>query len=361
MTFEIYNGANSIDLTNNVVGDINVQVRRDYAFAEGSLNLFVDDTANAILKKNIPPFTFCQVNGKHFLCSSVCRAYQPQSIVNNVAVKSYYHEVKLLDVLAILECFVLGCKTESNYTDIDSLNQIIALINNKYSGFVISLDSSVASLLSASHDYTFHAGTTLYDVLKEYAERNKVRFIVSTTYITTSRYITLKALENNIDYYEEVEGVGVLDPINPLSYSLEQNVDNYSKHLETIQNNVVDRNNSNRWIDMTCRTSAAGMTADSAEILLPTNVESISEFVVNGSITGFTEVRCPDIITPTWIMANGGTQIDANNYRWVGTYQDLINTNTSYGGHSNIFEWLANGFKTASLLSTAMILSSAWL
>ena len=345
MTFEIYNGANSIDLTNNVVGDINVQVRRDYAFAEGGLNLFVDDTANAILKKNIPPFTFCKLNGKHYLCSSICRAYQPQSIVNNVPVKSYYHEVKLLDVLAILECFVLGCKTESNYTDIDSLNQIIALINNKYSGFVISLDSSVASLLSASHDYTFHAGTTLYDVLKEYAERNKVRFIVSNTSIATSRNITLKALENNIDYYEEVEGVGVLDPINPLSYSLEQNVDNYSKHLETIQNNVVDRNNSNRWIDMTCRVNNFNMTADSAEILLPTSVESISEFVVNGNFKyKFDFANMNDIFDANFWLAHG--QAHAGGFYIYVSFNDLIGYNISYDGHSNVFQWLFDTYFT---------------
>lgn len=357
MTFKIYlldinKNVAEIDLSNYIVGDANLQIRNDYAFAEGGLNLFFDTYPDDRLKRNIPPFTICLLEDKYFVCSSVCRYYQPQKKNNNnQSIQGTYHEVKILEFMALCECFIIGCKTESNYHDYQSIEQIFELINNKYSGYNFSYYSSDYSLLNDSHDYTFHAGTTLFDVLKEYGKRNSVKFyIYSITRQTTSpkRWNIVLRVYRTTTYTSESS----ISPTNPLSLSLEQNVDNYCNQLETIQSNVVDRNNSNRWIDMTCRTSTAGMTANSAEILLPTDVESISEFVVNGSITGFTEVRCPDIITPTWIMANGGTQIDDNNYRWVGTYQALIDTNTSYGGHSNIFDWLANGFKTASLLST---------
>lgn len=361
MTFEIYFDSNNTttDLSNYVVGEVNVQVRRDYAFAEGSLNLIVGANVHASLTKNIPPFTICRLNTKKFLCSSVCRYYQIQGKdANNQPIKNYYHEVKLLDMMAICETFLLGAKTESKLSDLTSLDQILELINNKYPEYVVSF-SSGRNYLTGSHDYTFHAGTTLYDVLKDYGEKNKVKFSHSSSlYSNGAWHINISCYPNEYAVYDEVEGVGLYDPINPLSLSLEQNVDNYCKHLETIQNNVVDRNNETRFNDMTCRTTNAAMNADSAEILLPTNVEAITKFIVNDYVRANTEIICPDIITADWIINNGGSNTGTQ-YTWAGTYQDLIDSNTSYGGHSNVFQWIAesNGINSNSLLATQFVIT----
>ena len=364
MTFKIYfnNSNTETDLSNYVVGDVNLQVRRDYAFADGSLNLIVDANVNANLTKNIPPFTFCRVNNKRFLCSSVCRHYMAQAKdSNNQPIQSYFLEVKLLDMMALCETFVLGAKTESNLNDIDSLEQIIELINNKYTDYNFILSPSVNSMLQNSHDYTFKAGTTFYDVLTEYGKKNHIRFYCVTLLYATNKWnFTLKAFDTNLFVYNEIDGVGQYDPNAPLSLSLEQNVDNYCNYLETVQNNVVDRNNETRFNDMTCRINAAAMNSDSAEILLPTNVESISTFIVNGYARAATEIICPDIITTDWILANGGSYDSSTNiYTWAGSYQNLIDSNTSYGGHANIFEWIAdtNGLKTNSLLTTQFVIT----
>ena len=343
MTFEIYfnNSNTETDLSNYVVGDVNLQVRRDYAFAEGSLNLIVDANVNANLTKNIPPFTFCRVNNKRFLCSSVCRHYMAQSKdSNNQPIQSYFHEVKLLDMMALCETFVLGAKTESNLNDIDSLEQIIELINNKYTDYNFILSPSVTSMLQNSHDYTFKAGTTFYDVLTEYGKKNHIRFYCVTLLYATNKWnFTLKAFDTNLFVYNEIDGVGQYDPNAPLSLSLEQNVDNYCNYLETVQNNVVDRNNETRFNDMTCRINAAAMNSDSAEILLPTNVESISTFIVNGTFSTLVSLQMPFVFTSQWMIDHGAIQTGTSIILST-TYQNLIDIGVSYGGHDNLFQWL---------------------
>lgn len=343
MTFKIYfnNSNTETDLSNYVVGDVNLQVRRDYAFAEGSLNLIVDANVSANLTKNIPPFTFCRVNNKRFLCSSVCRYYMAQvKDSNNQPIQSYFHEVKLLDMMALCETFVLGAKTESNLNDIDSLEQIIELINNKYTDYNFILSPSVSSMLQNSHDYTFKAGTTFYDVLTEYGKKNHIRFYCVTLFLATNKWnFTLKAFDTNIFVYNEIDGVGQYDPNAPLSLSLEQNVDNYCNYLETVQNNVVDRNNETRFNDMTCRINAAAMNADSAEILLPTNVESISTFIVNGTFSTLVSLQMPYIFTREWMLDHGAIQTGTSIILST-TYQNLIDIGVSYDGHDNLFQWL---------------------
>ena len=343
MTFEIYfnNSNTETDLSNYVVGDVNLQVRRDYAFANGSLNLIVDANVNANLTKNIPPFTFCRVNNKRFLCSSVCRHYMAQSKdSNNQPIQSYFHEVKLLDMMALCETFVLGAKTESNLVDIDSLEQIIELINNKYTDYNFILSPSVTSMLQNSHDYTFKAGTTFYDVLTEYGRKNHIRFYCVTLLYATNKWnFTLKAFDTNLFVYNEIDGVGQYDPNAPLSLSLEQNVDNYCNYLETVQNNVVDRNNETRFNDMTCRINAAAMNSDSAEILLPTNVESISTFIVNGTFSTLVSLQMPYVFTSQWMLDHGATQTGTSIILST-TYQNLIDIGVSYAGHDNLFQWL---------------------
>ena len=330
--FKIYQKNKTIDLSNYVVGDATVQTRVDYAYAEGSLNLMIPIITSDLTSfdKNIPPYTLCKVNGVPYVCSSKRKPYPMQDTTNY-----YFHEVKLLELTAIFETFVLGVKTWTNITELTSFSETIELIEYKYPGYSFTINQSVS--FSGNHDYTFKVGTTLADVLREYGKRNVIKLYADSFVYNqqTSKW------EINISSMPLISNTFISHSYisKATAVSTEQNSDNYCKYLETVQDNVVDRDNECRFNDLTCRNTTSAMNADSADLLLPTNVESITEFIVNGNYGyKFNFDNMTDIFTADFFIQHG--QVYTDGFYIQCNFGDLINYNISYGGHSNIFQWI---------------------
>ncbi len=340
MTFKLHIAKNNvIDISDDIKDNIEYTQRNDHAFSNGKCTMV---TSNTYLSYNIAPYTLCELNGIKLVCESTCHEYLTKQ-ANNV--KNYVHDMVLYEPTALLETLDLGVKTFSDTTDIDAVEIIRTLMENKYSGYDFIIEQSITTALgNASHDYTFGAGTTMFAALTEIGKRNNIRFYVRTfdwsnidntkVRLWLSCYSTLESAYTNLVTFSETD---------VLSSSISQESNNYCKSLETIQNNVVDRSNKTRWNDMTCRNLECAMNADNAVILLPTNVEYIEKIFVNGDYSyGLDFSHMQDILTVDVFMQHGS--VYAGGFRMTPTYNNLISWNIPYNGISNIFQYLYDNY-----------------
>ena len=86
-----------------------------------------------------------------------------------------------------------------------------------------------------------------------------------------------------------------------MGYYKSQDSNNYCMFLETEASNVVDRDSVVEWKDLTCRTTDVRLSADSALIMLPTSVESITKFEVKGTMDATVTIMLPSVITPAFL------------------------------------------------------------
>jgi len=315
-TFQIWLNNQFIDLKNELlINTLSIQARCDTAFASGSCQVITDKLAY-----NIPSNTYCEVEGDLFLISSLAKKHP------NIP-GLYIHECKLIEITALLETYALGSKAFSLESgkcadDGDRVDVICELMSEKY-GINISTRSSVDYSIFGNHEYTFGAGTTAFAALSEIALRNGYKVIVAAIghdsmdghlsdviidFISLTQHTTA-TLQNIVDFrYIQEDG-------------------NYCKYLETEAQNVVDRGSTQIWRDLTCRSQGPAIDADNACVVLPSNVEAITEYKIYGDMKvnnlNIDLDNFKNVITVQWMLDNGANLEQYTGYVIRGTFADL--------------------------------------
>lgn len=253
MTFTI----NSINVIDDLIeGSLNIQDRCDTSIAQGTCQLYTNK-----IVKNIPPYTLCSIDGVSYFISSEAT----QDMIN----AGYWtHDCTILELTAILQCYILGTKrfsASANHQDGDKIAMIARIIESKYGNLTISTPAGMTS----NHEFNFGPGTTVLQALTEimtwYNYRPKV---TSVTYGTTTTITISKiSLDGNQMY--------PLDSTRLMSKVYRQNVDDYGAILESEMQNVVDRTDIVTFKGLTCRSEDYVYNSDNAVLLLPTRVEEI--------------------------------------------------------------------------------------
>lgn len=250
---------NTINITDDIVmGNVVLAKRCDEAFGIGKFT-FESKTINY----NIPPYTPLIIDNVYYVCSS--------TLSENLITNTYLHNVEILDAASILSRFVIGSKnfsiTGTNRKDYDKVNILCELLKQKYGVSIVINDMSD---LIKEEEFTFGAGATFYDMLCEILRIYNKSIIVesiSSTNITLS-FISLDGFSYAINENDI------------LSYSINQNIDDYCKRLEGEMTNVIDRNNKTILTNYTCRIDDVRLDYDNCKIILPTRIEQLNNFGV---------------------------------------------------------------------------------
>ena len=276
MTIQInISGTTIYNVSNDVIIDsIELGKRADYSFEVGSFKMFTSQ-----ITKNIPPYSFCRITDNDFvphdyLISSEATAYFTNG--------KWMHDCKLLSLEAIMECYILGAKTFSLADSANDANvcfKIKELINQSAGNNKFRLSNyTIAFLMSYKNEYTFPDGTSLYEAIKTLANKNNLRFSCDLNSFGQGEnsYFWLNFEENATNDYTLIEP-------RLVSFKLMQDGNNYCKYLQCASADVVDRANPTTFRNLTVRaTNGVAISEDTAEFVLPTRVEGITKFEING-------------------------------------------------------------------------------
>ena len=260
MNVKVYYSKQWIDITNDILfGQITLADRCDEAFGVGNFTF-----ESNVITDLIPAYSRLLVDDKYYLCSS--------EITQNLVTKTYIHNVEVLDATAIFSRFIVGSKnfsvTGTYQYDYQKVGILTNLMDKKYNINIVAPENLRA--LNKKIEYTFGAGTTLYDaiceILKPYNKRIKVTSITDTA-------INYELIDLDGAFY-------TLNENDILSYSIRQNIDDYCKKLEGEFTNVIDRNNYTVLSNYTCRIDDVKLDYDNCKILLPTAIEQLNKFSV---------------------------------------------------------------------------------
>lgn len=277
-----------IDITQYVILEsIRIQDRDDLAFGRGGFKFKAP--ASLGLTKNIAPYSICEITLEgadderiiyQFVMSSVATYFITQN--------AWIHDCTLMSLDSVLETLILGAKTVSfsnNANDLVSLNKILTLVNNKYGSEIVINGSYLSEF---SNDYSFPIGTTLFDVIKEYVEKNDIRYIIRFTedtdgYIDSETSVLGLTITFNANSYTTQD-----IPTSYIEYEeYNQNTDNYCKYIETQANDVIDRDTLMKVKYLSPRsTNGVLVSVNEAKLVLPVNVESIEKLEIISSSLG---------------------------------------------------------------------------
>ncbi len=331
------------DVTGYVESPISITQRLDEVLDSASFSIVYEYKSGAkpgmqiavkpsipVLMSSIEPFTLCSIEGKYtnrfFYCTSECKQ------VMTTKHSAFVHSVTLYELTKRLETFILGSKAfsiiknKSNYnTDYDRIRIINELMYEKYN-FSITLDSNMKSRFNLEREYSFGAGTTMFDALKE--------IMANENCIPRLEYDG----SNYILTYDDLNKVGeevTLDKIE--SVTTIQNVDEYCSEIETELSEV-----SGSTTPSTILLAATGIedvvTADNAYLMLPTNIDSVSKLELVGknilvaSVDAFKEYDCT---------------LSDDNISEINNYTDVITFATLYSVIKDVLgETTAKEFET---------------
>ena len=326
-------GSTDYDISNDVdVNSIKIQDRADWSFEHGSFSF-----ESGILDKNIPPYSFVRIREYEVVSNTTNYLRTLYFLISSQTTRNFVrgvtiHDCSLLSIDALLECYILGSKTWTDETDSFVMLKTLDLINIKYSTN-ITLET-YALLTNAQHDYTFGTGTSLYEVVRQVANKNKMKFSV---YFDDSAWSYDIYTQNIKIQFYSISTMPTLTINNSFSYLLNmkylQNPNDYCKYLETEASNVVDRDKDVVWKDLSLRFPNVKFNDEELQLILPTNVEGINSIEVKGSY-GFTIGIDTTAIDRNWIDNHGGSFGTTHM-----TYQELIDANVSYGVLSNLFNY----------------------
>lgn len=238
------------------------QSRCDEAFATGSMQLWCDRSTN------IPPYSIMRINGEEYwICSSTSHRYLTKNSL-------YIHDVELLELTAILSCYILGSKafsiTGTHTYDYEKVYIICELMSQKY-GVNFEFDGS-ESILNKQQEFVFGPGTTMYDalieIIKSYQD-TKLK-VVNYDEINSTFSLGLTTIHEEVD----------IDEDRIVSESFNQNSEEYGAILESEMTNVIDRSNIIVVSHMSLRADEVHMTEDNSCLILPTRIESVKSFKV---------------------------------------------------------------------------------
>lgn len=265
------------DVSNDlIINSLLPEERADFSLEVGTFKII-----SSVIDYNIPPYSICEifdgVRYFYYCVSSECNSY--------LTTGKWVHDCKLLALESLLECYVLGAKTYS-LNNVGSDYQVCQFTTNllklQDNGFVFDNSNSYSLLVNAHNEYTFPDGTTFYEAFKQIANKNKIRLnlsIYNNSFTSNDLYFKIALMGENMASYN------IVDTDGALNFKLLQNVDDYCKYLLTCGSDVVDRDNKTTFKGLTCRASnGVAIDADHAEIILPTRVEGITRFIINGYV-----------------------------------------------------------------------------
>jgi len=296
MTFQVYIDTAWVDLTSYLEqSSITISSRADDSFAVSTLSTLrtftVPTTAqvvgsgyNGAYQMNIPPYTPCKIDDEYYWCKTTTKPLISTFGNGKVSIRD---EFEILEANAILSCFIVGSKafsiTGTNTLDIDKVKILFQLMAQKY-GYSLSVyDDTVFG--STAEEYSFKAGSTLYDCLIDICDHSGLKPSVRS-WSENGNLITVDFVPRQVDV-----GLTYLLVERLEAKTVSQDVDTYCKYLETEASNVVDRTTLVHFKDLTCRAKDVLLNADEAIIELPCNVESIANMSIGtaGQIVAYIE------------------------------------------------------------------------
>lgn len=264
-----------IDVTSSIVSELTLDERIDQVLDSGTFSFLSRDFTNAI-----EPFTRCIIKGINskygmydgclsFFCTSNCNKYLTVEGL-------YYHEVQLYEPTKLLECLILGTKAfshvegKNNYnSNYDRIRIITELMNQKYD-YYIELDGSVNPFnLSSEREYTFGAGTTMFDAINEIM---KTEGCIPRLWFKQNSYY--KKFILGYVKINELKTSTIVSLAKITKQSSTQSVDEYCSEMEAEYSEVVDRDTLQDVV-LSCRSQGDIISNDTGCLILPSNIESL--------------------------------------------------------------------------------------
>lgn len=307
----------TIDLTNYIINESSDQKRTDDAFALTTFSVMIPSNLFEYAGVNIPPFTLFSITVDNvvswYFGSSEVSEYLRQQ--DNTTY--YWHEITLLEPTAMLEALQVGSKTFTNHKDKDYINYLCEIVNQEYTG--VRLEANISWINETeSHSYSWDKGATVFTILNDIfrMHNSKIRCVIpnAPTYTTIVLYITDVDLSNATE-------VSITDT-NLTMVKISQNQDDYCKYLESQVDNVVDRNTTSIYDNLTVRSEDNTITADNSIIELPQKVESIEKLEVLIETNEEVRLRITESDYQTILSSFGSSnltweQIHSVIYYWV--------------------------------------------
>ena len=327
-----------IDVTSSIVSELTLDERIDQVLDSGTFSFLSRDFTNAI-----EPFTRCIIKGINskygmydgclpFFCTSNCNKYLT---VDGL----YYHEVQLYEPTKLLECLILGTKAfshvegKSNYnSNYDRIRIITELMNQKYD-YNIELDESVNPFnLSSEREYTFGAGTTMFDAINEIMKTEgcipRLWFKQNSGYKKfILGYLKINALKTS-----------TIVPISQITKQIStQSVDEYCSEMEAEYSEVVDRDTLQEAL-LTVRSQDTAIYKDTACLITPSKIERLNALSIKCDLTIKGTTMClikKNIFNQAWEYCNKNNSFINRDVRQeIASYSVLLtNDSINYGDY----------------------------
>lgn len=327
-----------IDVTSSIVSELTLDERIDQVLDSGTFSFLSRDFTNAI-----EPFTRCiikEINSKYgmydgclpFFCTSNCNKYLTVEGL-------YYHEVQLYEPTKLLECLILGTKAfshvegKNNYnSNYDRIRIITELMNQKYD-YNIELDESVNPFnLSSEREYTFGAGTTMFDAINEIMKTEgcipRLWFKQNSYYKKfILGYVKINALKTS-----------TIVPISQITkQSSTQSVDEYCSEMEAEYSEVVDRDTLQK-CTLSCRSQDTAIYKDTACLITPSKIERLNALSIKCDLTIKGTTMClikKNIFNQAWEYCNKNNSFINRDVRQeIVSYSVLLtNDSTNYSDY----------------------------
>ena len=321
-----------IDVTSSVVSELTLDERIDQVLDSGTFSFLSRDFTDAI-----EPFTRCIIKGidsKYgtydgyisFFCTSNCNKYLTVEGL-------YYHEVQLYEPTKLLECLILGTKAfshvegKNNYnSNFDRIRIITELMNQKYD-YNIELDGSVNPFnLTGEREYTFGAGTTMFDAINEIM---KTEGCIPRLWFKQNSYYKKFILG-----YVKIDALktSTIVPIAQITkQSSTQSVDEYCSEMEAEYSEVVDRDTVQEVL-LTVRSQDTAIYKDTACLITPSKIESLNALSIKCDLTIKGTKMClikKNIFNQAWEYCNKNNSFTNRDVRQeIASYSVLL-TNDS--------------------------------
>ena len=262
VTVQLYLNNQWVSITDDIISSNGIQLtpRIDGSYSVGTFDA-------ELTREYIPAYTPMKIiyknNTSYMVCSSASSKYMLKAGL-------YYHTFEILEATALLSNFIVGTKgfrVKGAYKkDSEKITILLNLMHDKYG---IDITNSISATLNNKREFTFGAGTTLFDALSAILADYDLVPIV--TQVTSTTAFNIEVVDKNttetIDYTEADE----------TSIVNKQNMDNYCKFLETEATGVVDRTTTVKWTNLSVRSQDARITTDTCCLVLPNKVEEITK------------------------------------------------------------------------------------
>lgn len=271
------NPSNKIEITNYVVDGVNEQKRNDDAFAITTFKAMLPESLFTLVKMSIQPFTIFEIESNnvstlYFGSSEATKYLRPQKGI-------YYwaHDITLIHPNAVFEAIQIGTKTFTNHSDSYYLDTVLKALIQQKTGFTINF-VGFTDKDNINKAYAFDKGSTAYSIMQEIYKRNNywMNAVLSIDANNVYGNLTINVNTQDLDNPEIIVPNWDFVTFEKVS----QNTNEFCDYLESQVDNVVDRNTTTRYSNLTVRSDDNNVTEENAFLELPEKVESIEWFEV---------------------------------------------------------------------------------